>query len=233
MYSASEESLQETYQTAKETFRYFWRELWWEGRRIIPALDMACVKASFGQDGYEPEHMWIDEIEFDGITITGVLLNQPNCLTNIKEGDTVSLTVSEIDDWIFAIRGKAYGAFTVQQMRAEMSPQEREAHDEAWGLDFGAPGQIEVAYGQSQDPTVLEQHPMSRNMKDSLKQFLTQSPEQITKADERGYTMLHRESIAGNKTCVDILLQMGADPTAKTVDGYTAADFAQKLGWTL
>lgn len=32
---------------ARKTFKYFWRELFWERRRIIPALDFAMVKAPF------------------------------------------------------------------------------------------------------------------------------------------------------------------------------------------
>ena len=56
------------------TFRYFWREVAWERRRIIPALDLACVKAPFSdgeqgahaKDTPEVEHMWLSEVDFDG-----------------------------------------------------------------------------------------------------------------------------------------------------------------------
>ncbi len=34
---------------ARKTFKYFWRELFWERRRIIPALDFAMVKAPFSK----------------------------------------------------------------------------------------------------------------------------------------------------------------------------------------
>lgn len=32
---------------ARKTFKYFWRELFWERRRIIPTLDFAMVKVPF------------------------------------------------------------------------------------------------------------------------------------------------------------------------------------------
>ena len=32
---------------ARDTFRYFWREMAWEQRRIVPALELAAVKAGF------------------------------------------------------------------------------------------------------------------------------------------------------------------------------------------
>ncbi len=45
---------------ARATFKYLWRELTWEYRRIIPALELAAVKAAFGDEGGHPdevEHM--------------------------------------------------------------------------------------------------------------------------------------------------------------------------------
>jgi len=60
---------------------------------------------------------------------------------------------------------------------------------------------------------------------------LIQHPDELTRKDENGYTMLHWENIAGNKSCVEVLLQMGADSNATTNNGYTASDFAKKLEW--
>lgn len=34
---------------ARKTFKYFWRELFWERRRIISALDFAMVKSLFSK----------------------------------------------------------------------------------------------------------------------------------------------------------------------------------------
>ena len=88
---------------ARATFKYFWRELAWEHRRIVPALDLACVKAAF-TDGPgakrkdsepEAEHMWVDNVDFDGKFITGNLLNSPNWLKSIKQGDEVSIALAE------------------------------------------------------------------------------------------------------------------------------------------
>jgi len=76
--------------------------------------------------------MWIDDIDFGGVNIKGFLMNQPNQLTNINEGDFVEIPVCEISDWLFAINDKAYGGFTIQVLRAEMDKKERKKHDEAW-----------------------------------------------------------------------------------------------------
>ena len=63
--------MQEAYNQARVTFRYFWREIAWKWRRIVPALHLACVKAPFSgsesvEDHSEVEQMWLGSIDFDG-----------------------------------------------------------------------------------------------------------------------------------------------------------------------
>lgn len=222
------------YQKAQETFKYFWRELSWENRRIIPALEVACVKLAFTQeiDGETiVEHMWINDIGFDGEKIYGVLVNDPNDLTNVQNGDEVEIPINQISDWLFATDGKTYGGFTIQAMRSEMSEEERKEHDEAWGMDFGDFDDIQVVFEQKEKPENLIEHPMSKNMKESLIDFLKNNPAEITSQDPSGYTFLHQEAIAGNGTSVEILLQSGADKTLKNHLGKTAFDYAKELKW--
>ncbi|PAM94822.1 hypothetical protein B4N84_10235 [Flavobacterium sp. IR1] len=222
------------FEKAQETFKYFWRELSWEYRRIIPALDVACVKLAFTQDIEGEtivEHMWINEINFDGEKIKGILVNDPNDLTNVSNGDYVEIPINQISDWLFATQDKTYGGFTIQAMRSEMTETERQEHDDAWGLDFGDYNDILVAYEQKEKPENLTEHPMSINMKDSLANFIKENPNELNGEDEFGYTFLHREAIAGNSTIVKVLLDLGADKDAKTNANKTARDFAESLKW--
>lgn len=227
--------MQEAFKNARKTFKYFWRELYWEFNRKVPALDMAFVKVARHQKKLfrspVSEFMWISSIDFDGITVKGILDNEPDKLTNIKLGDTVEVPLSEICDWMFSINGKVYGGFTIQVIRSMMNESDRTKHDTAWGLDFGNPDKILVAYEQEEHPENLTEHPLSAASKDSLVKFLQDYPEHIVSKDASGYTMLHRQVIAGNKACVEALLQMGADINATTNSGYTASDFAKKLEW--
>lgn len=227
--------MMEAFKNAQNTFKYFWRELSWEYRRIVPALDVACVKVAFSQDvaHSEPiiEHMWINDVLFDGEEIKGTLINTPNALTNVKNGDEVAIPLDQISDWLFATQGKTYGGFTIQVLRSDMSSKERKKHDEAWGLDFGDPNDVLLVYQQKEHPENLAEHPMSRNMKEKLADFIKQHPEEMTTPDEDGYTLLHKEVIAGNLTSVEILLAAGADRTKETNQGKTALSFALALGW--
>lgn len=221
---------------AQNTFKYLWRELSWEYRRIVPALEVACVKVAFSEQidaTDEPiiEHMWINDIMFDGDEIKGTLINTPNELTNVENGDEVTIPLNQISDWLFATRGKTYGGFTIQAMRSDMSKEERAEHDEAWGLDFGDYNDILLVYEQKEHPENLVDHPMCKNMKEKLEEFMKQHPDELTATDELGYTMLHKETIAGNLTSVEVLLSLGADKTRRTNKGKTALDFAKQLQW--
>ncbi|MTG99138.1 DUF2314 domain-containing protein [Myroides sp. BIT-d1] len=237
--SGEDQIMIDAFAKAQETFKYFWRELYWESRRIIPALDMASVKVAFtqefeddkGETYVEVEHMWIGDIYFDGMYIYGELLNEPNILTNIEEGESIGVTVDQISDWMFLTEGKSYGGFTVQAMRSQMSEEELKEHDTAWGLDFGDFNNILVAYNQEEHPENLIEHPMSKNMKESLIEFLDKNPEEITLVDPDGFTFLHREAIAGNLSTIEILLAKGADKHIKSEDGKTALEYAQYLKW--
>lgn len=224
----------DAYQKAQSTFKYCWRELSWEARRIVPALDFAYVKVAFSQEmegKNKIEHMWIGEVYFDGDTIYGELLNSPNDLTNIEQGDRVAVPLSQISDWLFLCNGKTYGGFTIHTIRAGMDSDERANHDEAWGLDFGDPADIEIVCGQKEHPEHLDEHPMSINMQESMREFLQKHPDEITKQSQDGVTFLHREAIAGNASTVKILIEFGADKNSKNNNGKTALDYAKELNW--
>lgn len=138
---------------ARQTFRFFWREMAWEQRRIVPGLDLAAVKASFSDPpeiraqnpgGLEVEHMWLLEVDFDGRQIQGTLINSPHSLKSINEGDRVTITGKQICDWMYVIAGDVYGGFTVDVMRSRMGNGERKQHDQAWGFDFGDVGLVNL-----------------------------------------------------------------------------------------
>lgn len=235
-YSEADDKMVAAFQKAQETFKYFWRELSWEHHRIVPGLDMACVKIAFTEETDDPdaplvEHMWINEIAFDGDQISGELINDPDNLSNVEKGDFVQVPLTQLSDWLFITRDKTYGGFTIQLLRSGMTGQERREHDEAWGLNFGDPNKILIAYQQAEHPEHLVEHPMSVNSGPGLEEFIKANPGELTSIDEKGYTLLHRETIAGNKTSVEILVRAGADKHAKTQTGKSALDFARQLNW--
>ncbi|HEX5443318.1 MAG TPA: DUF2314 domain-containing protein [Pirellulales bacterium] len=250
LFDNSDPEMQRAYQNARATFRYFWRELTWERRRIVPALDMACVKAPFSDgepaaradDVPEVEHMWLDEVEFDGRFVSGELLNDPNWLTTVKKGDSARVALDEISDWMYVIDGQVFGAHTVNLQRSRMGRQQRQEHDDAWGLNFGDPTKIRVAREVNENDGRLKkwfakrtadtpEHPASENMAAHLHEMLAANPSLITAKDDRGFTALHKDALAGNASIVKILLEAGADRHAVTPQGMTPLELAECLGW--
>lgn len=255
MFDAKDLEMLRAYEAAKASFRYFWRELSWERRRIIPGLDMTMVKLPFTDgprtDGKpEYEHMWIGDIGFDGDSISGTLLNAPNWLTSVHHGDKISVPFSHLTDWMMTADGHAYGGFTVNLMRSRMGRSERVKHDQAWGLDFGdaadvrleinreakaKTGFISGLFGRRSRPQaaqeVFSDHPMCVNMVPKIKAQLEADPTIATTIDDDGWSILHHEALAGNLGVVKLLIECGADSTARTPNGYTPADLAHKIGW--
>jgi len=225
------------YKKAQDTFKYFWRELYWERRRIVPALDVAYVKVAFAQDTKNDdspiiEHMWIEDINFDGNKVTGTLINKPNRLTNVAQGNNVEIPLNQISDWLFAINRKTYGGFTIQVLRSEMTARAREEHDNAWGLNFGDYDEVLLVFEQKRNPENLIEHPMSINMQPKFIEFLESNPHSVFEKDDMGYTMLHKEAIAGNASAIEVLTRFTLDISEKTNSGKTALDFAKDLDWT-
>ena len=228
--SNEEDYMQRAFEQARESFRYFWRELYWERHRVVRGLDFAMVKICFLDvvDGEEVgEHMWINDVDFDGETISGTLVNEPDAVQNVKNGDRVNAKIDEMSDWMFAVGGRAYGGFSVQAMRSRMQKAELKEHDKAWGLDFGDFNDILVVYEQKEYPENLIEHPMSKNTYEQVKE----NQSILTDADEEGFTLLHHEALAGNLALINTLLANGADKNARTKSGKTAADLAELLGW--
>ena len=223
---------------ARSTFRYFWRELAWERHRIVPALDMACVKAEFSdpprhrQAGKpEVEHMWIKDVDFDGKMVHGVLINSPNWLKSVKAGEPVSVPLAHVGDWIYVFCGVVCGAFTVNVIRSRMDPTERQEHDKAWGLDFGDPEMPRIFPDQEDGSEEIGEHPMSENMGPAIKKQLKDRPEMMYHKDDSGWTLLHHAALAGSQSSVKALLEAGADPKAVTKNGMTALQLAASLDW--
>ena len=248
--SSDDPELQQASVRARATFKYLWRELTWEYRRIVPALDLAAIKSAFNDPGAsddQVEHMWLSEVEFDGERITASLLNSPNALTSVKQGDRITLDRTQLEDWMYVMSGRVYGGFTIQAMRAQMSASERRGHDRAWGLDFGEPSRIELApnwqeggkktllgrlFGGPPSPADPElEHPMSENMGPSLADAVAKDPAAFFELGPSGLNTLHSLALGGSAACVRVLLAAGADPHLKTKSGKTALELATLMGW--
>jgi len=236
------QALQLAHRNAQNTFKFFWRELSWERRRIVPALDFSAVKIAFAVSPLSEtkpahENMWVSDIEFDGETIKGLLMNTPQWVSTLQCGDAIEAPLSDLDDWMYVSNDVVFGGFTVDAIRASLSEAERSAHDEAWGLDFGVAGDVLVLAPTDAGPQgpvaelERQEHPMSESTAEMFEQFLREAPSNVSDVDAQGWQMLHREALAGNYAPVVALLKQGANTQAVTSQGMTALQLAQRIGW--
>ncbi|MEI6377496.1 MAG: DUF2314 domain-containing protein [bacterium] len=225
-HHSQDPEIDEASRNARNSFKHFWKEVSLDFNRIIPALGLACVKAPFSDDPSDPssqvEHMWITEIDYDGEMINGVLMNSPNWLQSVREGDAVKVTVDELSDWMCVLSGKVYGAYTVQATRKRMNHSERKEFDAAWGIEFPPPEDVLLPPSPSPFEPVLARQ---------LEVELGRNTRLLTHKYDDGRTLLHLDALCGRSLSVKVLLQAGADRSAKCDRGWTPVDYAKAAGW--
>lgn len=245
-FKGDDSEILEAYKNAQKTFKYYLREWVWETRRIVPALSIACVKTAFTDDEQKEniivaddvEHMWINNIKFDGEFLYGTLINQPSHLKSVKLNDVVKVPFYLISDWLYSNSYRVFGGFTIQLMRSKMSREERINHDDAWGLKFGNPNKVNICYSSQEEIFDFtnyhksEDHPMSINMGVKLLEQIKKDKEGLfSYRGFGGFSMLHEMAMAGSAVSVQTLLSEGIDPLMKTKSGKTAKDLAELLNW--
>ena len=70
-----------------------------------------AVKVRF-RDGDADEYLWLGGVRFDGESFTGKVLNDPERVANVEQGDEHSVPLEQIADWAIVENGRRTGAFT-------------------------------------------------------------------------------------------------------------------------
>ena len=70
-------------------------------------------------DGMQTEHMWVAVQSINGDSILGTLGNQPGLLKNVREGDPVTRTLDELEDWLYMDGETMVGGFSVRVLLGE------------------------------------------------------------------------------------------------------------------
>jgi len=87
--------------------------------------------------GSDYEHMWLDDISFDGEHFGGTLANEPVYVSGLHLGDQVTARIADISDWEIVDDGRLLGGFTIHVLRNRMTAEERRQFDEQTGLVIG------------------------------------------------------------------------------------------------
>ncbi|MBX3436426.1 MAG: DUF2314 domain-containing protein [Planctomycetaceae bacterium] len=86
-----------------------------------PEDAMCLIKAPLDTGGHV-EHIWIDNVRFDGQQFTGRLANAPHDLSRYKQGDVVTVPRADVSDWAFFENDAMQGGYTIRVMEKRMAP---------------------------------------------------------------------------------------------------------------
>ncbi len=88
------------------------------------------VKKMF-TDGPYKEHIWLTEVTYDGQYFLGVVANEPVDVRNIGYGDDVSVSPTEISDWMFVEKNKLKGGYTIRALKKKLSHDKQKEYDQS------------------------------------------------------------------------------------------------------
>lgn len=125
-------------QEARDSFDEFLEGMGGSGQDGNTGPGPGLLKAYFSEadDPEGGEHLWIDEVVWDGRQIAGVVVSEPLDLAEPKLGDAVTFPLERLSDWLIVEDGLARGAFTIQVLRSRMSAGERKQHDANYPFRF-------------------------------------------------------------------------------------------------
>ncbi len=91
-----------------------------------PGTTDFCVKKPYPTPSGGQEHMWIEVTGEEAGVLHGVVVNEAEDTREVKNGQEVSLCITEISDWKYQEGKKLIGGYTIRYFVEKMAPKERE-----------------------------------------------------------------------------------------------------------
>jgi len=114
--------------TARTTFPGFVAEL----PDLVKRGDYFSIKVPV-ETGASIEHIWLEAPELRDGRVTGTLGNAP-LEGPLKLGDSVSVSIEEISDWMAVVDDELFGGYTVLVARGRLSNAEQKEFDSSVGF---------------------------------------------------------------------------------------------------
>ena len=67
-------------------------------------------------EGEKVEHLWLNEVSFDGRLFHGKVDNEPVDIKGVRLGQEVTVSPNEISDWMYVQDGRLVGGYTICAM---------------------------------------------------------------------------------------------------------------------
>jgi uncharacterized protein YegJ (DUF2314 family) len=95
-----------------------------------------AVKKPFPTPKGGREHIWINDLTWDGTKFVGKINNEPVDTTAVKLGDQVTVTPMELTDWMYIDGKKLVGGYTLRVLHFKESPAQQKAFTDKTGLEI-------------------------------------------------------------------------------------------------
>jgi uncharacterized protein YegJ (DUF2314 family) len=121
-------------QHAQASFLEFARIAELERFRILQTFENISIKAFFEATPGIPmvgEHIYLTDVLTNGKTITAKLNASAFRRADLKEGDEVAFPIDKLSDWFLVRAGKGIGGFTIRNVWAQLSEEERVQAEES------------------------------------------------------------------------------------------------------
>jgi uncharacterized protein YegJ (DUF2314 family) len=86
-------------------------------------------------DAHGTEHMWVTPLKQTDTGFTGVLADEPEYITSVKNGQLLNFSRADVSDWGYVLNGKQKGSFTVCVVFKHMLASEVEQYRRDYGFE--------------------------------------------------------------------------------------------------
>jgi len=99
-----------------------------------PGMDTFAVKVAI-REGNDAEYFWMSPFTNSNGRFSGVINNTPRMVHNVRMGQTITFSESDIVDWMYMDSGKMKGNYTACALLKSASPLEVEQFKKRFGSE--------------------------------------------------------------------------------------------------
>ena len=85
-------------------------------------------------DGDQVEHLWVNNLTWDGKAFHGRIDNKPLDVTDVALGRSVTVKPEDLTDWMFLKNGELMGGFTIRVLYSRLSGEDKAKFDQEAGF---------------------------------------------------------------------------------------------------
>jgi uncharacterized protein YegJ (DUF2314 family) len=132
--SSSDAEMNAAIQQAQATLPLFIREF--QNPKPSQIYFGIKVQIPYG-DGNSTEHLWVSQLSYSNNRFTGILGNEPYYIKDLHLGDTITVELKDISDWMIIANNKLYGGFTLHVLSKDMTEKEISEFEAENGFTIG------------------------------------------------------------------------------------------------